>query len=139
MQEGTNVVFLFGQSAHATGPSSGTNYGTLQPGSYEFLANSDFDEIGSSAHQGPYAASGNYDVMFSVSPAPPPIYITATGGEQAQITWSTNYNGFNLEESLTLPAASWQTVTNSKIIVGSQFSVTVDTFETARFFRLRNN
>jgi hypothetical protein len=51
--------------------------------------------------------------------------------------WSTNYPGYTLQSAVTPTPASWDTVTNVPVIVGSEFGVEIDATEALRFFRLQ--
>jgi hypothetical protein len=131
----TPVTFSLGDSfGYGSGPSSGSISGTLEPGTYKFLSNLQFQRVGASASLISYSESSHYDVVFSFCPISPLLYIGAIGNEQVQIRWSTNFTSFTLEAALTLPAASWQTVTNNVSIVGQHHFVTLDTLEAACFF-----
>ena len=74
-----------------------------------------------------------------VPETPPHLNITMLGVQQVQLAWNTNHTGYALESASTLPAATWEVVTNSVVIAGQQFSVAVGAGETRRFFRLRRN
>jgi hypothetical protein len=74
------------------------------------------------------------DVVFS---AVPKIQILAVSPTHLQIQWPTNYSGYTLQSATTPMPASWDTVTNVPVIIGSEFDVEIDTTEALRFFRLQ--
>jgi hypothetical protein len=51
--------------------------------------------------------------------------------------WPTNVLGFSLQTSTNFAAGSWSAVTNSAVIVGSNYSVTLSATQKNRFFRLK--
>ena len=74
-----------------------------------------------------------------VVPAPVLRYaLTATpsGLKQATFLWSTNASGYTLESAASFDSGHWESVTNAPVVVGSQFSITVDAVAAQRFFRL---
>jgi hypothetical protein len=74
------------------------------------------------------------DLSFS---AVPELQIAMISPSQFQVLWSTNYPGYTLQSALTPTPASWDTVTNVPVIVGSEFGVEIDATEALRFFRLQ--
>jgi len=65
------------------------------------------------------------------------LSISRVGGFRVEIAWATNLADHVLEYAIGLPAADWNTVTNSAIVAGARRSVTVDTDDLRRFYRLR--
>jgi len=55
----------------------------------------------------------------------------------AGISWPTNAPDYLLEYSTNMPASEWIPITNSSIVVGDKFLVTVDVAFRQQFFRLR--
>jgi hypothetical protein len=52
------------------------------------------------------------------------------------LSWPTNAPGYILESASTLPALTWDSVTNGTVIVGDQFVVEVGVTNSQSFFRL---
>jgi hypothetical protein len=67
----------------------------------------------------------------------PWLNITRTGNASVQITWMTNFPNHVLEYSTDLATLNWNVVTNAVIMGGGRFSVTLDTTNSHRFYRLR--
>lgn len=74
------------------------------------------------------------DLIFS---AVPPIQVSKTSATRLQASWSTNYSGFALESASSLQSANWGAVTNVPAVVGSNYTINIDTTGTLRFFRLK--
>lgn len=85
------------------------------------------------------SAEGYIASLTVVSNFPPQLEINVSGVAEVQVRWSTNDLDCILETTLTLPAASWQVVTNTKAVVGQQYIVNLDVSEARRYFRLRKN
>lgn len=99
---------------------------------------------GSSTPTGGTNAASNCfgpDLFYTPTvPEPSPrLNITFSGAQQVRVTWNTNRTDYALESASTLPAVSWEPVTNGVFIAGQPFTVTVDYGEARRFFRLRKN
>lgn len=71
-------------------------------------------------------------VSRSTVSAPPALILGGAGN----ITWTTNSAGFSLKSATQLTSGEWNPVTNAPVITGDQFTVTVETTDTARFYRL---
>jgi len=72
------------------------------------------------------------------TPPAPPVLFASLSGSQIVLAWTTNAQGFTLEETLGLTnGASWSAVGASVNIVGDQFVVTNSADGGERFFRLR--
>ena len=68
----------------------------------------------------------------------PRLRMSRVGNAAAQITWTTNFAGYLLEEATALPALVWTAATNTVSVVGGDYSVTVDTTPAGqRVYRLR--
>jgi hypothetical protein len=65
------------------------------------------------------------------------LNISRVGTASVQITWATNFANHVLEYATSLQAAGWSTVTNAAVTIGDRLSVTVDTDDSKRFYRLR--
>jgi len=133
-----DLVASSGNTAVQGGPGGGDD----ASGSLFFAAT--FTEFSWTSAPGTNATTTTPDdgirLQFSVAPEiPPHLNITVPGVQQVQLAWNTNHTGYILESAGALPAANWEPVTNSVVVAGENFSVTVDTGETNRFFRLRKN
>jgi hypothetical protein len=74
---------------------------------------------------------------LTIEPTPEPeLRISRLGGAAARIMWTTNSAGYVLECATNLPAVTWSAVTNSISTAGTTFSVTVNTDEPFKVFRL---
>jgi hypothetical protein len=59
-------------------------------------------------------------------------------GQNIVVKWHTNVAGFVLQSSTDLPSTlGWQNVTNSLIVAGSNYTVTLSATNPTRFFRLK--
>lgn len=76
--------------------------------------------------------------ILQVLPGSGPYQIAIQQADASHVTlsWTTNAVGWILESASSLSAASWETVTNSPDITGTNFSLTIESADT-RFFRLR--
>jgi photosystem II stability/assembly factor-like uncharacterized protein len=86
---------------------------------------------------------GSLPSLFTVSFAPTPfelpiLRLTQSSPSQVTLSWPTNTAGFVLETTLTLPNATWITVTNV-VVMGSNnlFHLDVATTNAQQFFRLQ--
>jgi hypothetical protein len=66
----------------------------------------------------------------------PRLSIRPANPEQAQIVWSTNLSTFGLEYASSIQGSTWQSVTSTPIIQGSNHLVVEPTLS-QRFYRLR--
>jgi hypothetical protein len=53
------------------------------------------------------------------------------------LSWPTNALGFSLQSSTNLTAGSWLAVTNTAVIVGSNYAMTLSAPQGKRFFRVK--
>jgi len=67
----------------------------------------------------------------------PQLSVSRIGSTAAQISWLTNFAGFDLEYATSLPASNWTAVANAVRTADTTFTVTVDTDAAFRVFRLR--
>ena len=81
--------------------------------------------------------SSRLDVYFSAKHLPR-LNISYSGSGTVQVTWSTNFTNFTLEQASNLTTASWSTVMEDVSIVGNQYFVALPVNE-YRLFRLRKN
>jgi hypothetical protein len=67
-----------------------------------------------------------------------PILQIASAGKQANLLWATNNSaGYSLTSATNLvPPITWSAVTNSPVVVGNQYVVTVPMTDRCMFFRL---
>jgi len=78
------------------------------------------------------------DLTYTIGFTPPRLTIAKTAPPEAFLEWPTNYTGFMVESALSLDAPGvWQPITNVVTVNGASFSVSVNTTNAARFFRLR--
>lgn len=74
------------------------------------------------------------DLTFKAVPA---LQVSSVDPAHFRISWPTNYPGYGLESASDPMQANWDTVTNSTVILGNDFSVQLDTTGPRRFFRLK--
>ena len=55
---------------------------------------------------------------------------------QIVLSWTTGFTGYTLQSTPILPPASWATVTNPAVVVGTNYVVTNNVEEASRFYRL---
>jgi hypothetical protein len=65
------------------------------------------------------------------------LSIALVDAASVRITWATNFTGEVLEFATSLPAMDWRGITNAVTTVGDRRSVTMDTSEVHRVYRLR--
>jgi hypothetical protein len=68
---------------------------------------------------------------------PVPTLTITLSGTNCLLFWPTNATGYSLQSSTNLLAGSWSDVTNSAVIVGTDYSVTLTATEEMSFFRLK--
>ncbi len=90
---------------------------------------------------GVYSDSAPFELSFTpiqVTPGAGPyeISITRVDPLHAMLSWTTNALGWALESATSLGASNWNTVTNSPGMEGTNFSLSIATADTQRFFRL---
>jgi hypothetical protein len=76
-------------------------------------------------------------VFLNILADPVPSLTIALSGTNCLCFWPTNAPGYSLESSTNLLAGSWSDVTNSAVIVGTHYSVTLSATQEKSFFRLR--
>lgn len=67
-----------------------------------------------------------------------PLAIRKVGSSQVCFSWPTNAVGFSLEFTTDLSTQAWTSNTNTPVIIGNQFTVTVDSTAGQRFYRLHS-
>lgn len=68
---------------------------------------------------------------------PTPSVTARVAAPNVVFSWPTNALGFSLQSSTNLTAGSWADVTNTTVIVGSNYSVILSPTQERRFFRLK--
>jgi len=84
-------------------------------------------------------AEGNpYTVaLLGTAPLLPSLNARPSGNELI-LAWPTNFGGFTVESTTNLtPPVVWSEVTNPRVVVGGQYTVTNSPSGSAQFFRLR--
>lgn len=76
--------------------------------------------------------------IINTTPSPR-LDIMLLGVDEIRLAWSTNDTGFVLECVSTLASENWGIVTNSVVIDGEYFSVTVEAAHPGGYFRLRKD
>ena len=79
-----------------------------------------------------YGGSNPFNVQQGIAPT---LTITSMGGSVV-ISWPVAATGFNLEQTASLTAGAWTTVTNSPTVIGSNDVVTNLPTGTATYYRL---
>jgi hypothetical protein len=78
-----------------------------------------------------------YIVRLSSAVIGPPLHV-ARSGVNVLVSWSTNYPGFILESSASIPASlTWSKVNSNPLIFSDQFVVPQRVGSSSQFFRLR--
>src|SRR5262249_20358186 len=67
-----------------------------------------------------------------------PVLQIAHPGANIVLYWPTNSASFYLQFSTNLAGGSWNSVTNERVVVGSQFYVTNAITGSAKYYRLSN-
>ena len=74
--------------------------------------------------------------FLNVLSDPVPTLTITLSGTNCWFFWPTNAQGYSLQSSTNLPAGSWSDVTNSAVIMGTDYSVTLSATPVTSFFRL---
>jgi hypothetical protein len=69
---------------------------------------------------------------------PAPLLQIAKLNGNAVLSWSADAADFQLESTTSLPATSWQVVTDTRVLVGGQVYVTNAMTSPMKFYRLSN-
>jgi len=118
---------------------SGTNSGILAAGDYQFIC-----QMSSTVEVDGPSGSAQHDASLSnlllkittLTEVVPSIQFRKIDPLNAELSWPTNAVGWNVESAMSLPATTWQVVTNNPGIVGTNFTVTVGMTNAQQFFRL---
>jgi hypothetical protein len=88
---------------------------------------------------GIYPDSDPFTLSFTAAAAPGPfeLQISQAGPLRASLTWPTNAFGWDLESTAALESPDWASVTNTRSVAGTNFSLTLPTISGSQFFRLR--
>ena len=78
-----------------------------------------------------------YVTISNLTVAPRPTLEIARAGSKVTISWPAAYTGFELQQASALPAAKWNTVTNTVDVIADRSSVTVEASGSQGYFRLR--
>jgi hypothetical protein len=81
-----------------------------------------------------YDNAGEFTVTVSLVPR---LNIRAVNSSNIGLSWPTNAMDYSLEYASNMPASVWFPVTNSPIVVGDKFVLTVSIDSQQQFFRLR--
>jgi hypothetical protein len=80
-------------------------------------------------------------VLSVILPNTPPRLVfngLAPSGNNLILSWPTNMVGFTLQSTTNLtPPVTWSDVTNPRVVIGGQYTVTNSRSGSAQFFRLR--
>ena len=82
--------------------------------------------------------TSEFSLPVTVQATPTLTAAIASGNtNQFTLAWPTNLTGFALQQTTNLlPVIVWNSVTNSSVVVGTNFNVTVNRTNGQRFFRL---
>lgn len=69
----------------------------------------------------------------------PSLGILPAGGSQVALLWPTNAAGWTLQSTTNLAPANWTMVTNTPVVIGTNFTVPVSQAIQQQFFRLEGN
>jgi hypothetical protein len=69
-------------------------------------------------------------------PVLPILQIQPIDSLHVRLAWTTNSAGFNLEFASSLPASTWNSITNTPVLDGEQFAVVLEMGSAPQFFRL---
>jgi len=126
-----NCVVIESTGSYSNNP--GTSVGSINPVSVQFGG---WWQSPSSAPASDTRHDWDSNFLNIVSDLVPPLTITPSG-TNCLFSWTTNAPGFSLQSSTNLLAGSWSNVTNSTVIVGTDYSVTLSAPQMTMFFRLK--
>jgi hypothetical protein len=72
---------------------------------------------------------------YQIAPTPPRLTISLSPGNAVTLTWPTNASGYALQGS-ALVKGTYLTLTNTPVVVGSNYSATLPRTNAASFYRL---
>jgi hypothetical protein len=85
---------------------------------------------------GVYPDSAPFVLSFTPIQVLDRINIKQVDSLHATLSWTTNAVGWELQSAASVTAANWDTVTNVPGLAGTNFSLSITTADTQRFFRL---
>jgi hypothetical protein len=135
-----NVLKAVRVNGVATGMTSSNDldwlpYFTITNGFVPGLNSLEFEIENTSSQDNP--TGFRTEISGVANPNQPLLSIIPVANSKAAISWLTNFDGFLLEATGTLPASAWTPVTNTVATINNRFLVTVDLDAISRFFRLR--
>jgi hypothetical protein len=77
-------------------------------------------------------------VIAPIISAAPLLTINPAGADTVMLLWPTNALGYGLEQDIALTGSGWDAVTNTRVVSGTNYSVTLSVNPTNRFFRLHH-
>jgi hypothetical protein len=92
-----------------------------------------------SQSSGSYGITGTLwldTVTITADADEPPALAIALVGDAVQVSWPASATGFTLKAKSDLPTGAWETVTQTPVVVGDRWVVTVPPSGASRFFRL---
>jgi len=66
----------------------------------------------------------------------PELQIQPVDSLHVRLAWTNNAAGFGLESATSLPASTWNPITNTPVLDGEQFAVVLEMGSAPQFFRL---
>lgn len=79
----------------------------------------------------------NFALQIPPGFGPYSLFIKAPDASHVAVTWPTNAVNWQLESSRILKPGPWQSVVDAPEIIGKDFSLMLESFDTPTFFRLR--
>jgi hypothetical protein len=76
-------------------------------------------------------------IVDNIVMQPIPSLALQTGGSNVVLVWPTNTLGFTLQSATNLDGLHWASVTNPPVIVGTNYTVTLNVSNQAQFFTLK--
>ena len=83
-----------------------------------------------------YADSSAFVLSFTPPQVLPRLGIRILDSSQATLSWTTNAVGWEPQYAATLTAGDWHALTNAPVLAATNYSLTITTSETQRYFRL---
>lgn len=85
---------------------------------------------------GVYADSAPFALRFVAARPPPRLAIEPLGSQHFALRWATNLTGWELQGAGSVGATNWSAVTNLPVVLGTNYSLTINAGEPQQFFRL---
>jgi hypothetical protein len=86
---------------------------------------------------GIYQDSAPLILRFTLAITPVALTLSQTASNEITLAWSTNATGWTPESTPAVTPAAWSPVTNAVDIVGTNFSLNLNTAGAQQYFRLR--